>query len=387
MRPFEFHNPTRIVFGKGTVERLGELVAPWGRRALLVTGGGSCRANGSYERAVKSLEKAGVEVWDLTGVKSNPLLSKVEEGVALAVEQGVDVVVALGGGSVMDTAKAVAAGAPMGAGQIWRVFRGERTIDEALPVICCPTLAASGSEMNGYMVITNADEGYKLATGSTLLYPKVSILDPELTYTVPPDYTAYGGVDAVCHLMEPYFNGPDPHTPVSDRLAEGLMHSIMEATEGSVRSPSDYESRAAMMWGATLALNGLTKAGVGDHHFPVHMIEHSVSAIFDCPHGAGLAALLPGWLRWYASCKGEARVLQLGQRVFGLDPREGVEAVVKALEGWFNRIGAPTCLSDLHIGRDDLASIADNSQVQAGIWGVSNELSREVVLEILEKAL
>ncbi len=388
MRSFEFHNPTRILFGRGVTEKCGDVVSGIGRKALLVTGGGSVKRSGYYDRVKRTLEAADVAVIDLQGVKSNPVLSKVVEGISLAKEGEVDVVVALGGGSVMDTGKAVAAGALMDDGYVWQVFEGKRTIQKALPVVTIPSLAASGSEMNGYMVITNESSGYKLATGSPHLYPRVSLLDPEITFTVPSDYTAYGGVDAVCHLMEPYFNGPDPVTPVSDRIAEGLMISIMEATEQAISAPLDFEARAALMWGATLALNGLTKAGVGEHHFPVHMIEHSVSALFDVPHGAGLAALLPGWLRWYASEVGPAKVIQFGNRVFqaGGEGEEGVGRAMNALEAWLRKIGAPASLSELGIGREDLDRIADNSQFQAGVWGLKEELSRGRVMSVLEAA-
>jgi len=385
MQDFEFHNPTRIVFGRDAIDRAGELAGSFGEKILLVTGRGSVKRSGVYGRVRESLEKAGCQVFDLDGVQSNPLLSRVRDGIGIVQKNGVEAIFALGGGSVMDTAKAVAAGALLEQGDIWDVFLGKSEIKKALPVVTAPTIAASGSEMNGYMVITDSVTGYKLATGSPHVYPQVSILDPVLTFTVPRDYTAYGGVDAVCHLLETYFNGPDPHTRLQDRMAEGLVKTIMEATEEALKEPSSYEARATLMWGATLALCGLTKAGVGDHRFPVHLIEHAVSALYQVPHGAGLAAILPGWMEWFSKRRVE-KLSRFGEKIFrveGMTVEEKAKNGISAFKGWLRTIGVPASLRDLGLAAEDCSKIAKNCVFQAGIWGMTDEYSETTVKEIL----
>jgi alcohol dehydrogenase YqhD (iron-dependent ADH family) len=385
MDSFEYQNSTRIVFGKGEVSRVGKVVWPFGSNILLVTGKGSLKKNGFYQRVRDWLKEEGITPLDLDGIQPNPVLSRVRDGIRMARDHGIQAVLALGGGSVMDTAKAVAAGAVMEQGNVWDFFTRKRTIKKALPVIAVPTLAASGSEMNGFMVITDEESKHKLAAGSLHLYPRVSILDPTTTYTVPADYTAYGGVDAVCHLLEPYFNGPDPYTTLQDRMAEGLIRTIMDATEACIKDPEDYEARATMMWASSLALCGLTKAGVGHHHFPVHLIEHAVSVLFSVPHGAGLAALLPGWMTWWAQDHPE-KPAQLGERIWGVSGKgllEGAEAGIDALRSWFVGIGCPKNLSDIGIRAEDHGRLAENAALQAEIWGISGTYSVENIKAVL----
>lgn len=395
MENFEFQNTTRIIFGRDQSARIALETKKWAERILLVTGKRSARRSGLLKKTITLLHNEGIEVCNLSGVQSNPLLSKVKEGIESVKGKDIQAVVAVGGGSVMDTAKAVAAGALLADGDVWDFFEGGREIKDALPVLTVPTIAASGSEMNGFMVITNEKTGLKLATGSQAIYPKVSILDPCLTFTVPADYTAYGGVDAVCHLLEPYFNGPAPHTPVQDSLAEGLIETIMRSTESCLTAPRDYEARADLMWGASLALCGLTKAGVGEHHFPVHLIEHSISAIYGIPHGAGLAALLPGWMKWRVETGHPGKIARMGMRVFKLKPPslsdkgglEGQESLamesIAAFEGWLSRIGCPLGLVDIGIKADAHAAIAQNALQQAMIWGMDRQYDEKTICRIL----
>jgi alcohol dehydrogenase YqhD (iron-dependent ADH family) len=386
MENFEFCNPTRIIFGRGILDGAGREVKGLGTSCLLVTGMGSVKKTGVYDRLRNNLASSGLDVSDLPGVRSTPVLSKVREGIETARDRGIQVIVALGGGSVMDTAKAVAAGALLER-DIWDVFEGRAVIEKALPVVCIPTLAASGSEMNGFMVITNEETGFKLAAGSPHVYPRISFLAPELTFTVPADYTAYGGVDAVCHLMEPYFNGPASFTPVQDELAEGLMRTLMKCTESCIASPQDYNQRAAFMWAATLALNGLTRAGVGDHPFPVHLIEHAISAIYGVAHGAGLAALLPGWMRWKASSAGPEKICQFGRRCLGIredgDLSSCPEETADSFSRWLRAVGCPASLEDLGGPEKDHGKIAENASHQAAIWGIEGMYGRDVIAEVL----
>ncbi len=395
MENFEFQNTTRIIFGRDQSARIALEAKKWAGRILLVTGKGSVRRSGLLKKTITLLQNEGLDVWNLSGVQSNPLLSKVKEGIELVRENGIQAVVAVGGGSVMDTSKAVAAGAVLTNGDVWDFFEGRQEIKDALPVLTVPTIAASGSEMNGFMVITNEKTGHKLATGSRSTYPKVSILDPCLTFSVPADYTAYGGVDAVCHLLEPYFNAPAPHTPVQDRLAEGLIETIMKSTESCLAVPDDYEARADLMWGASLALCGLTKAGVGEHHFPVHLIEHSISAIHGIPHGAGLAALLPGWMRWRVKTGHPEKIAQMGRRIFKLESsglpdagssrRQELLAMesIATFENWLSRIGCPSRLMDIGIKADSHEAIAQNALQQATIWGMERQYDKKTITRIL----
>jgi alcohol dehydrogenase YqhD (iron-dependent ADH family) len=384
MQNFVFHNPTRIVFGEGTVPGVGREAARFGHKALLVTGRGSIRKNGLYDRIVASLREAGLEVVDFAGVKSNPLLSHVREGVALAKREGIEVIVAAGGGSVLDEAKAIAAGA-LADEDVWDFFIDKAKVQAALPLVTVLTLAATGSEMNSGGVVTNEETQQKFNIGSPHLFPRVSILDPTVTITVPADYTAYSAIDAICHLVEGYFTASDPLTPLQDRLVEGLVKTIIESTDRILADPADYQGRATMMWAATLALNGLAPAGIGPCGFPNHMIEHSLSALYDIPHGAGLGIILPGWLRYAAARKPE-KIARFGREVFGIGaslPEVAAREGIAALKGWFAKIGSPTTLADAGIDAAQIGRIAENATMLARKWRL-DEYSREVIAEVLE---
>jgi len=387
MRDFEFQNSTKIVFGKDRVSEVGKAVRSFGDKVLLVTGRRSLKKTGLYEKVLEYLEAKSLVVHDLEGIRSNPVLSKVRKGIDIVRRHNIPVLLAVGGGSVMDTAKAIAAGAMMKKGDVWDFFVWKSEIKNALPVITVPTIAASGSEMNGFMVITDEATRHKLAVGSPCLYPRISILDPTVTFSVPPDYTAYGGVDAVCHLFEPYFNAPDPFTPLQDRMAEGLMRTIMDATDICLKRPSAYEGRATMMWGASLALCGLTRAGVGDVRFPVHMIEHALSALFSLAHGAGLAALLPGWMRWRTEQGHPEKIAQMGERLWhlpaGQDLKEKATAAITAFETWLYQIKCPKRLSDLGIRPGDHEELAENASFQCKIWGMDQIYPLEIIKDVL----
>ncbi|MCK5545104.1 MAG: iron-containing alcohol dehydrogenase, partial [Desulfobulbaceae bacterium] len=287
MRNFVFYKPTKIIFGRDTIPQIGKETVVFGKKVLFVYGKGSIKKNGIYDQVMKSFQDAGITAIEHGGVKSNPVLSHVREGIKIAKENRVEAVAAVGGGSVIDSAKAIAAGAVV-EHDVWKFFRTKKSIKKVLPLTCVLTLAASGSEMNGGMVVTNEETLQKFGIGNHLLQPLVSILDPSTTFTVGPDYTAYGAVDALSHILEFYFTTREPYTPVQDRLMEGLVINIMESCNRVMARPDDYNARADFMWCATLALNGLTAAGLGRVGFPMHLIEHSLSAIYDVPHGAGL---------------------------------------------------------------------------------------------------
>ncbi|MEN8142596.1 MAG: iron-containing alcohol dehydrogenase, partial [Thermodesulfobacteriota bacterium] len=320
-------------------------------------------------------------------VKSNPRLSHVREGIKLARENGIEVVVGVGGGSVIDSAKAICAGALVNH-DVWQFFRGKKSIKAKLPLTCVLTIAAAGSEMNGGMVITNEEKQHKFGIGNQVLKPEVSILDPTATFTVPADYTAYGAVDAIAHILEFYFTTSDPSTGVQDRFMEGLVINIMESCDKVLLEKDDYNGRADLMWCSTLALNGLTAAGLGMVGFPMHMIEHSLSAIYDVPHGAGLSVVMPGWMSWQAE-QDSARFAQFARRVFQVEAendREAANRGISLLRDWFEKINSPVTLKELNISAGDIEEIADNATALAKVWRLK-EYTAQTIASILRNCL
>jgi alcohol dehydrogenase YqhD (iron-dependent ADH family) len=386
MQNFVFHNPTKILFGRDTLSSLGNETRQLGGRALLVFGKNSIHKTRLYDKVAATLRLSGLTVVDHGGVQSNPLLSHVRKGIATVKQNNLDVIVAVGGGSVIDSAKAIAAGS-MVEHDVWKFFIGKKSIKAALPVVTVLTLAAAGSEMNSGMVITNEQTREKFGFGHRLLYPAVSILDPELTFTVPPDYTAYGAVDAIAHVLEFYMTTRDPDTPVQDSLMEGLIKNSINACERCLADPCDYHGRANLMWTATLALNGLISAGLGRVGFPMHMIEHSLSALYNVPHGAGLAVVIPGWLTWFRQ-HNEARIAALGRNIFppsDLQPYSDTqiaERTIKILKNWFSKIQCPVTLEELEIPTRDIPGIAENALAMARIWRMNN-YSQKTIEDIL----
>lgn len=384
MHNFVFHNPTKILFGRNTTPAIGPETKAWGGKALLVYGQGSVKRNGVYEQVIASLREAGVEWIEHGGVCSNPLLSHVREGVRLAKTHRVETIVAVGGGSVVDAAKAVAAGAVV-EHDVWKFFTGKKGVKATLPVTTVLTLAASGSEMNSGMVLTNDETHEKFGFGHRLLFPKVSILDPETTFTVPPEYTTYGAVDAISHVLEFYLTASDPDTPVQDRLMEGLIENAMAACERCLIDPCDYNGRANLMWTATLALNGLTATGLGRVGFPMHLIEHSLSALYNVPHGAGLSVVMLGWLRAHRQVSAE-RIAGLGRRIFRIaaqDSEAAADQTIACLQAWLQSVKAPITLEQLGVPADDIPTIAANAKGLARIWRLQ-EYTPERIAAVLQ---
>ena len=268
MQNFMFENPTRIIFGKGSIAKIGAEVKRFGGRVLMVYGMSSIRTTGIYEQVLNSLKEAGVDIVELPGVKSNPLLSKAREGIELARAKKVDVILAVGGGSVIDTAKTIAAGAKADHDP-WEFFVYTKLVKDALPVLVVLTLSASASEMNAAAVITKDETCQKFSVRSPLIQPKTSILDPEVLFTLTPAYTAYSAVDIITHMLEGYFTNTETgESPLQDRMIYAFMRTLMEATEKSLANPKDYDARANFMWSGTLAFNGLTTAGMGSRGIP-----------------------------------------------------------------------------------------------------------------------
>ena len=368
---FEYYNPTHLIFGAGTLSRLGEVTSAYGKKAMIVTGGGSVKRNGVFDRAAASLKASGVSFVECDGVEPNPRLSSVARGGEIARNEGCDVVIALGGGSVMDAAKVMAA-AVYYEGDLWDMFphghANRRLPVRALPVITVPTLAATGSEMNSGAVITDEKTTIKSFVGAKCLYPKAAIVDPELTVSVPKDQTAYGVCDLITHVTESYFNGVDG-TPMQDRFAESVIATAIEWGPKAVADGNDLEARAQVQWASVVALNGWVQTGCLSP-FPVHMIEHTISALHDIAHGAGLAIVNPAWMRFAAKSR-PARFAQFAHRIFGIEPKspDDMEAALQGIdrfEEFLRSIGCPTRLPECGIGDELLARYAEDTLLVAG---------------------
>ncbi len=385
MQSFEFYNPTRIIFGDGKVSRVGVEAAAIGKKALLVYGRSSIKTNGIYDQVTASLNEAGVECVDFGGVKSNPVLTHAVAGVELARSAAVDLILAVGGGSVLDEAKAIAAGI-LYDGQLWDLFAGDAEVKAALPVMTVLTLAATGSEMNGISVLTNEAIEVKFRIMSPLIYPRCSILDPELTFSVSPAYTAYSGVDAASHLMELYFTHREPWAPVQERYAEGLLKTIFESTRKILADPEHKAGRGEMMWAATLAWNGLMKVGLGPVSLPNHMLGLSLGALYDLPHGATLSIVLPAWMEYYSQ-KTPDRLAQFARNVFDVtvdDSHEAALAGVAAFRDFCDEIGSPTSLAAAGVNASEINRIVDNVIGRTAQWGLP-DYSRDVIGDIFRR--
>lgn len=351
---FEFLNPTQLIFGKGKIERLGEIAREHGTKALLVTGGGSVKRSGVFDRAVASLRAAGIDFAECSGVEPNPRITTVQRGAKIAREEGCDVIIALGGGSTMDASKVIAAAFHYD-GDPWdMIFHGQAAPHiptKALPVITVPTLAATGSEMNCGAVITNEATKEKSFVQTPCLFPRAAIVDPELTITVPRDQTAYGVCDLITHVTEGYFNGVDG-TPIQDRFAEGVILTAMEYGPRAIADGSDLEARAQVQWASILALNGWVNVGTNGG-FPVHMIEHTISAFHDITHAAGLSIVNPSWMRFAARNRPE-KFVQFAQRIFGLEAAgpQDLDCALRGIdcfENFLKSIQCPVRFSELNI--------------------------------------
>ncbi len=295
---------------------MGEQCAAIGKKAMLLTGMGSAKKTGLYGKALHWLKEAGVLVTEQTGVKANPDISLVREAALACKKEGVEIIIAVGGGSVVDSAKAIAAGAVYD-GDPWDFFTKKIRVKNPLPVGALLTLAATGSEMNGNVVISSRETEEKLGMYHPKLYPAFSILDPTLTYSVSPEQTAYGAADILSHLFEQYFHNV-PQTSLQDGFAETIMKTVIESAAMAIGEPRNYGARANILWSSTLALNGLVGAGAkGD--WACHMIEHELSAKYDIAHGAGLALIFPGWMK-YVYKVNIKKFVQFAVKVWGIDP-------------------------------------------------------------------
>ncbi len=361
MQDFRFCSPTEIIFGKNMQNIAGQETKKYGKKVLLHYGGGHIKTSGLYQQVVDSLHAESVDFIELGGVMPNPRLSLVREGVALAKENDVDFILAVGGGSVIDSAKAIAIGA-LYDGDVWDFYTWEAQVTAALPVGVVLTIPAAGSEASTGSVITDWDDNNKRHCDSNLLRPRFAILSPELTFSLPPYQTACGAADIMAHLMERYFTN-EPNVELTDRMIEAVMKTVIGATPVVLTEPDNYAARAEIMWAGTIAHNDLLTTGrVGD--WGSHMIEHELSAINDIAHGAGLAVIIPAWMQ-YVFRHDIRRFVQYAVRVWGVeqnffDPEKTALEGIARTKAYFASIGLPTSLSEIGIGEDAFAHMAAN---------------------------
>lgn len=387
MKNFTYAIPTVIHFGKGQIEKLGAEIAQRSRKVLVVYGGGSVKRNGIYDAALAQLKAHGVEWAELSGVEPNPRIATVREGVRLCREQGLDGVLALGGGSVIDCSKGVAAGA-LYDGDPWDFPAGKAVPEKALPLFTVLTMAATGSEMDSIAVISNPETNEKESFAGPCCYPAVSILDPTYTYSLPAAQTAAGTADIMSHTFENYFS-PIETNYLADSLAEAILRSCVKYGPKAMETPDDYEARANLMWNASWAINGFLDMGK-PVAWSVHRMEHELSAFYDVTHGVGLAILTPNWMRYVLSDKTEARFARYGAAVWGLDPalpaREAAEAAIRKTREFFSSLGLPATLAELGIGPEHFEEMARKAR-NSGFDKTFVPLSVEDIVSIYRMSL
>ena len=392
MENFEYFTPTRMIFGKGAHLQVGKIVKEYGFKKVLVHfGGASAKKTGLLDAVTGALEQEGIQYVTLGGVQANPTLAKAREGIELCLKEGVDFILAVGGGSVMDSSKCIADGAGNPGTDVWTYFLQEAVPRKALPVGTVLTLSASGSEMSASCVITNEESGFKRGFNSVTHRPLFSICNPELTYTVSRYQTACGTVDIMMHTLERYFS-KTKDTVLTDRIAEGLLKSIVEAGRIADKEPDNYEARAALMWGGSLSHNGLTGAG-RDFFMQVHQLEHELSGMYpSIAHGAGLAALWPSWAR-YVCPLDVNRFAQYGVKVWNLDmdfdcPMNTALAGIQATEDFYKSLGMPSGLKELGVEPDRLEEMAEKctNMGKRTLPGI-RELGKKEMIEIYKIAM
>jgi len=369
MNNFVFHCPTKVIFGRDALDILGAEVRSFGKKALLLYGDRSLKDNAVYDEVTGQLSRAGVDFIDYPGIQSNPLLSTVHQGIALYREHQCSVIIGVGGGSVIDAAKSISAGVPV-AFDIWKLFVGKRTIDQTVPVISVPTIAGSGSETNHGIVLTHDEKKLKFGFAHRGLFPAVCLADPAHTFTVPKNLTAYGAVDTFTHCLEAYLSTPQFHSKIQIGFIETLCRTVLSSSKAVSEQPESYNDRAALLWASSLAMIGITTSGLGKISFPIHLIAHSLSAQHPVAHGAGLAAILPGWLK--TNChRLETRLARFGEKVFALHGGSvGYKAqrTVERIEAWLVASQCPTSISNLQDYQFDLTTMKNHCLLQRKIW-------------------
>ncbi len=384
MFDFTFHNPTKVLFGKNAIERIREEI-PAGARILMTYGGGSIKRNGVYERVMDALE--GWQVTEFGGIEPNPRYETLMPAVDLVRREGIDFLLAVGGGSVLDGTKFIAAAVPF-EGDPWDILEKRAKVQKALPIGAVLTLPGTGSEMNGNAVITRWEKKAKLAFYSPLVYPRFAALDPQTTFSLPPRQTANGIVDAFVHVMEQYLTYP-VNAPLQDRMAEAILVTLVEQAPKVLENPNDYDTRANIMWCATMALNGIIGVGV-PQDWATHAIGHEITALYDIDHARTLAIVLPGVMDVKRREKRQ-KLLQYAERVWGI--REGdedtrIDEAIERTREFFESVGIPTRLSAYGVGAEAIPAIVQQlKEHRMNALGEHGDITPDVAARILERCL
>ena len=384
MQNFTYNVPTIINFGTDQLKHLAELRES-GDRVLYVYGGGSIKANGLYDKTMKILKEAGLEVYELSGIEPNPRIQTVREGVDLCKDKMIDMVLAVGGGSVIDSAKVIAAGACYD-GDPWDLVIKPELISECLPIYSVLTLAATGSEMDTFAVISDLTKNEKWGTRSELFAPRMSILDPTLTYSVPRRQTSAGVADIMSHTLENYFNN-EKGAFLQARLAEGILKTLIKYGPIAIEQPDNYEARANLMWCSSLAINGLLSCGASVG-WCVHPMEHELSAFYDITHGEGLAILTPHVLEYCLNKDNAWKYVEYAKNVFGIEGSEELEIArdaIRATKDFFKRMRLPSSLSE--VGIDDEYFDVMAEKAAAGCYGTFVNLTKDDIVAIFRASL
>jgi alcohol dehydrogenase YqhD (iron-dependent ADH family) len=385
MENFRYHNSTELFFGKGQIRNLPDKVTAFGSKVLLVYGGGSIKSFGLYDEVIRLLQEAGCNVFELAGVEPNPKLTTVQKGIDICKKEDMHMILAVGGGSVIDAAKGIAVGAKY-EGDVWDFYDRKAVAQEALPLGTILTLAATGSEMNRGSVVTNWELNEKRGAGTT--FPAFSILDPTYTYSVPQDQTVYGMVDMMSHVFEQYFSHTES-IPLQSRFCEAILKTVIENAPVILENPEDYDARANIMYCGTMALNGLLPQGVVTD-WACHGIEHAISAIYDIPHAGGLAIIFPNWMK-YVYDENIDRFKQYAIGVWQVETERKTDeeialAGIEATREFFKQIGAPSRLIDYKIDEQHIQLMAEKA-THFGPIGSFKKLDKADVVQILNMSL
>ncbi len=382
MKNFSYHNPTRIEFGKGKEENIGEYISESGvSKVLIVYGSERIKHSGLFNKVAQSLTDKGIHFEELGGVQSNPLLSKVYEGIEIAKAKKLEAVLAVGGGSVLDSSKAIAAGATY-EGDVWDFFTYKAVPEKALKIFDIMTLAATGSEMNNFAVVTKDETKEKFSLAGPATYPTVSVINPELQATVSNDYLAYSASDIFAHSLDMYLSA----TYLPEYIAgyvENILKTVMRTTEILLADKDNYEARSEFAWAATQALNFTTFCGIENNRYDTHFLEHTLSAEYNIAHGAGLSILMPAWMKWQKQFLPE-RFERFARVMFN---KQDADAGIEALKNWYAKIGAPVTLSEGQIPEIDIPMLVDKLFAVAGMWGATQLYTKDMIRTVLQNAV
>ena len=389
MYDFQLQLPTKVIFGAGSVSRLGEITKEFGRRAFVITYDQALMEDiGIWQKITASLCESDIDFVSFFGVKSNPTIEHTREAINKIRENKPDVIIAVGGGSVIDEAKTIGIGV-MYDGDVWDLCAGVAPITASLPVIAVVTIPATSSEMNCTSVMSNDALRRKDGFASPFMYPKIALLDPELTYTIPVKQTAYSAADIISHAFEAYLPHTNEWAPFQNRYAEGVVKTIIECMDRLLENPGDTDARAMMMWTATYTWNGFFVCGLGRFDNPIHILGHSLSAFYDLPHGASMSITIPAYMKSDIEPR-KKRFAGCAREIFGVEKSDDLAAAKEGIDllvQWFKKIGTPTTFAEAKIPANELDALAKDAVQTANAWGLGDLWTEERALAMFEMAL